>query len=429
MLKTIERSKSITLLLAILLMAMNLHLSLYAGTNELLFDIDAIKDPGSLAVKLEDTRAPVSQLIASQLSEDIQWLLVGYDGVSKPSPKLQEALLADLNRLLQAGPLYDAQVFADIELSEETQALIAQNPKSGEALVRLNRSLLAAAYPYELASLSEQQDSEDSRGIERCRENLRQIKLALEKYRIANADTYPQWLSELSPEYLDKKVLLCPADPTAGVPGVFTEGASDPTLPCSYVYEMRPSKKADQEILRMQEGDMTPIVRCEHHLLNLSVGGKLYRNGPQRGIYTSNKTGFSMLDDFMKGLRVQHGEAFLKTQDSRQKLKQATEKLIIKQLVPAMLNAFEKEISTQLEAQLGKNILKTEMGMDMLKQITVQVRDQVKEQLQSQLEAHLGAEFLETEEGQDLLKQFSALFPEEAVPLGNPNIKVDFRKK
>ena len=428
MLKTIERSKSITLLLAILFMAMNLHLSLYAGTNELLFDIDAIKDPGSLAVKLEDTRAPVSQLIASQLSEDIQWLLVGYDGISDPSPKLQEALLANLNRLLQAGPLYDAQVFADIELSEQTQALIAQNPKGGEALVRLNRSLLSDAYPYELASLSGEKMGED-KGLEACRTNLRRIKQALEKYRIANADTNPQWLSELSPEYLDKKVLLCPADPTAGVPGVLTEGASDPTLPCSYLYEMRLSKKADQEILWMQEGDMTPIVRCEHHRLNLSVGGKLYRNGPQRGIYTSNKTGFSLLDDFMKGLRAQHGEAFLKTQEGRQKLKQATEKLIIKQSVPAMLNAFEKEISTQLKAQMGENFLKTEMGMDILKQITVQAREQIKEQLQSQLEAQLGPEFLETEEGQDILKQFSALFPEESVPLGNTKVRVDFRKQ
>ena len=422
------QGKTITLLFTTVLMAMCLQLTLHAGTSQFLFDMDGIKDPGSLAVKLEDTRAPVSQLIASQLSEDIQWLLFGYDGISDPSPKLQKALLADLNRLLQAGPLYDAQLFAGIELSEETQALIAQNPKGGEALVRLNRSLLSDAYPHELASLSAEKRVED-KGLERCRENLRLIKLALEKYRIANADADPQWLSELSSEYLDKKVLLCPADTTAGVPGVLTEGASDPMLPCSYVYEMRPSKKADQEILRMQEGDMTPIVRCEHHRLNLSVAGKIYRNGPERTIYNSNKTGFSMLDDFMQELRAQHGEAFLKKQDGRQKLKQATEKLIIKQLVPAMLNAFEKEVSTQLEAQLGKNILKTEMGMDMLKQITVQVRDQVKEQLQPQLEAQLGAEFLETEEGQDILKQFSALFPEESVPLGNTKVKVDFRKK
>ena len=402
------QGKTITLLFATVLMAMGLQLTLHAGTSQFLFDMDGIKDPGSLAVKLEDTRTPVSQLIASQLSEDGQRLLVGYDGVSDPSPKLQAALLSDLNRLLQAGPLYDVQVFADIELSEQTQALIAQNPQSGEALVRLNRCLLADAYPYELASLSAQQDFEDSKGIETCRENLRLIKLAREKYWIANAGADPQWLSELVPEYLEEKVLLCPADATAGVPGVLTEGAADPMLPCSYLYEMRPSRKTDQVNLLLQEGDMLPIVRCEHHLLNLSTGGKIYRSGPQRGIYTSNKTGFTVLDDFIRDLRAQRGEAFLKTQDGRQELKQATEELIIKQLVPVLLNAFEKEVYTQLESQLGKNIIKTAIGMDVLKQATVQIRDQVKENLQSQLEAHLGAEFLKTAEGLDILKQLSA---------------------
>lgn len=423
MLKTIGRlkthylrlhlqGKTITLLFTTVLMAMCLQLTLHAGTNQLLFDMDAIKDPGSLAVKLEDTRAPVSQWIAAQLSEDVQWLLVGYDGASDPSPKLQEALLSELNRLLQAGPLYDAQVFADIELSEQAQALITQNPQSGEALVRLNRWLLADAYPYELASLSAQQDSGDSKGIETCRENLRLIKLAREKYRAANADTDPQWLSELSPEYLDKKVLRCPADATAGVPGVLTEGAADPTLPCSYLYEMRPSKKADQEILGMQEGDMTPIVRCEHHRLNLSAAGKLYRNGPERTIYNSNNTEFSALSDFLRDLRSQHGENFLKTQTVRKKVKEATETLVLKHL-PKVLNGMEVSIleqaKPQIEAQLGKGILETQMGMDILQQVTVQVRDQIKEQLQSQLETRLGEEFLKTEEGQDILQQLSVL--------------------
>ncbi|MYA73022.1 hypothetical protein F4009_19205 [Candidatus Poribacteria bacterium] len=426
------QGKTITLLFATLLMAMGLQLTLHAGTSQFLFDMDGIKDPGSLAVKLEDTRAPVSQWIASQLSEDGQWLLVGYDGVSDPSPKLQEALLSELNRLLQAGSLYNAQVFADIELSEQTQALIAQNPKDGEALVRLNRWLLADAYPYELASLSGQQDSEDFKGIAACRENLRLIKLARDNYRAANADTDPQWLSELSPEYLDSKVLLCPADETIGVPGVLTEGAADPTLPCSYLYEMRPSKKADQEILWMQEGDMTPIIRCEHHRLNLSVSGKIYRNGPERTIYNSNNTEFSALSDFLRDLRSQHGENFLKTQAVREKIKTATETLVLKH-VPKVLNRMEvgilEQVKPELEAQLGKGILETQMGMDILQQVTGQVRDQVKEQLQSQLQSRLGEEFLKTEEGQDILKQLAALFPEESVPLGNTKIKVDFRKK
>ena len=424
MAKTIEQSKPIaartvslhrrlhkltTTLFTTLFLIIGIQLPLQADTSQLLFDEDAIQDPGSLLVKLQDTRAPVSEFIASQLSEDMQWVLLGYNGTSTPSPQQQEVLLSDLNQLLQGNSLYDAQRFANIELSEQTQALIAENPKSGEALIRLNRCLLADAYPHELASLSAQQSSEVSKGIEACRENLRLIKRARDDYRASNADTDPQWLSDLSPQYLEKNVILCPADPTAGVPGVLTEDAADPTLPCSYLYEIRPSEKEGQQMLWTQEGDMVPIVRCEHHRLNLSLGGKLYRNGPQRDIYNSNKMGFSALADIVRALRKQHGNAFLKTQEGREKLKQATEELVLKKFVPQLLNALEKEIVSQLEAQLGKDILQTPMGMSILKEAIPQVGDQIKVQLQSQLEAQLGEEFLKTEEGQDILRQLADL--------------------
>ncbi len=399
---------SLTLLITTLVTIIGSQLSLQAGTDLFLFDMDAMKDPGSLVVKLQDTRAPVSKFIASQLSEDMQWVLLGYNGTSTPSPQQQEVLLSDLNRLLQVDSLYDAQRFADIELSEQTQTLLTQNPKSGEALVRLNRCLLADAYPYELASLSEDQIAKDIKGIETCRENLRQIKRALDDYRAANADAYPQWLSDLSPQYLEKKALLCPADPTAGVPGVLTEDASDPTLPCSYLYEIRPSEKEEQQILWTSEGGMIPIVRCEHHRLNLSLDGKLYRNGPQRDIYDSNKIGFSSLADVVRGLRKQHGDAFLKTQEGRESLKQATEEFL-KKFVPKMLNALEKEITSQIEAQLGKGILETPIGMNILKEAIPQVENQIKQQLKSQLQAQLGEEFLKTEEGQDILQQLADL--------------------
>ncbi|RKU19128.1 hypothetical protein C6500_11900 [Candidatus Poribacteria bacterium] len=400
---------SLTLLITILGTIIGSQLSLQAGTDQFLFDLDAIKDPGSLIVKLQDTRAPVSKFIASQLSEDMQWVLLGYNGTSTPSAQQQKVLLSDLNRLLQASSLYEAQRFADIELSEQTQILLTQNPQSGEALVRLNRCLLADAYPYELASLSEEQTAKDIKGIETCRENLRQIKRALDDYRAANADAYPQWISDLSPQYLEKKVLLCPADPTAGAPGVLTEDASDPTLPCSYLYELRPSEKEEQQMLWTPEGGMIPIIRCEHHRLNLSLDGKLYRNGPQRDIYDSNKIGFSSLADVVRGLREQHGDAFLKSQEGRESLKQATEEIVLKKFVPKLLSALEHEIHTQLEAQLGKDILKTPMGMNILKEAIPQVENQIKQQLKSQLQAQLGEEFLKTEEGQDILQQLADL--------------------
>ena len=406
----------LTLLITTLVTIIGSQLSLHAGTDQFLFDMDAMKDPGSLIVKLQDTRAPVSKFIASQLSEDMQWVLLGYNGTSTPSAQQQEVLLSDLNRLLQVGSLYDAQRFADIELSEQTQALLTQNPQSGEALVRLNRCLLADAYPYELASLSEDQIAKDIKGIETCKENLRQIKRALDDYRAANADADPQWLSDLSPQYLEKKVLLCPADPTVGVPGVLTEDASDPTLPCSYLYEIRPSEKEEQQMLWTPEGGMIPIVRCEHHRLNLSLSGKLYRNGPQRDIYDSNKIGFSSLADVVRGLRTQHGDAFLKTQEGRESLKQATEEFL-KKFVPKMLNALEKEITSQIEAQLGKGILETPIGMNILKEAIPQVENQIKQQLKSQLRAQLGAEFFKTPEGKDILQQLSVLLSADVLSL------------
>ena len=220
--KTISRLKTRVLLntIATLLIAILLSLTAvtFADENQLLFHLKDLKDPGSLAVKLQDTRAVVSKPIVAQLSAETQRLLDEYEGISNPSPALQKALLDDLNQLLQVPSLYDTQHLANIELSEQTLELLAQNPQSGEALVRLNRLLLTDVYPYELASPSEKQNPDDSTGIERCRENLRQIKLALENHR-ADTDREPQWLSELSPQYLTEKMLLCPADTTRGSPG------------------------------------------------------------------------------------------------------------------------------------------------------------------------------------------------------------------
>ena len=371
MLNTILRSKTytprfllshttITLLIATLL---SLTSVTFADRNQLLFHLEDFKDPGSLAVKLQDTRAAIPQSIAAQLSDETQQLLREYDGISSPPLELQKALLDDLNRLLQNAPLYDVRHFAKIKLSKQTQELLAQDPQNGDALIRLNRFLLADTYPYELVSLSEQHSPQDAKGIERCRENLRKIKLALENHR-AEVDGEPQWLSELSPQYLERKVLLCPADPTAGVPGVLTEGVSDPPLPCSYLYEFRPEQKAGQEFLLEIEGDMIPIVRCEHHLLNLSVSGKLYRNGPQRNIY--NKTA-KIVKTF--SIQTQPSETDLPPQVRKQ-----MEEQFLKGGNNVKRNIFQinpsENLHAKLKEQLGEAFLKSPEGKALLKQLT-----------------------------------------------------------
>ena len=333
----------------------------FADGNQPLFSLKDLKDPGSLAVKLQDTRATIPKIIATRLSDTTQRLLSKYDGISDPSPTLQKALLDDLNRLIQDASLYEAQHLANIKLSEQTQELLAQNPQNGEALVRLNRFVLADLYPYELASPSEKQTPDDLKEIQTCRENLRQIQLALENHR-ADAGGNPHWLSELSPQHLEKEVLLCPADPTAGVPGVLTEDASDPTLPCSYLYEFRPEQKMGQEFLLEIEGDMVPIVRCQHHLLNLSVSGKLYRNGPQRKIYNETAT-------------------FVTIQTQ----------------LPA-------DLPPQVKKQIEDQILKG--GNDVnVKRNTFRIDPS--DNPQAKLKEHLGEVFLESPEGRALLKQLA----------------------
>ena len=365
-----------TLLIAILL---SLTSVTFADRNQFLFRQDELKDPGSLAVKLQDTRAAVSKPIASQLSPETQLLLGEYNGISKPSPALQKVLLDDLNRLLQVPSLYDAQHLANIKLSTQTEELLAQNPQSGEALVRLNRLLLADVYPYELTPPSEKQTTDDSKEIQTCRENLRQIQLALEKHR-AGRDGNPHWLSELSSQYLAEKVLLCPADPTTGVPRVITEGASDPTLPCSYLYEFRPEQKIGQEFLLDIEGDMVPIVRCQHHLLNLSVSGKLYRNGPQRTIYNETVK-------IVKTFSIQ-------TQPS------------------------ETDLPPEVRKQMEEQILK---GGNNVKKNIFQINPS--DNLPAKLKEHLGEAFLESPDGKALLKQLTpaSIDTEElALLLGKP---------
>lgn len=355
-------SKLIMLLLTTTLI-IGFQLATHADVNELLLHLKDFKDPGSLAVKLQDTRAAVSKSISKQLSDETQQLLSEYDGISTPSPILQKSLLSDLNRLLQASTLYDVESFAKIKLSEETEKLIAKNPKNEETLVRLNRFLLADAYPYELVAPSEQHIHEDSKGIEKCRENLKQIKLALEKYRVETKN-YPEWLSELSPKYLDKKILLCPADATKGKPGVLTEGAKDPTLPCSYLYEFRPSQKVGQDILLKHEGDMLPIVRCQHHKLNLSISGKLYRYGPQRIIYNNSTVKFAQTTS-MQNSSSAHLPPELKKQMQEELLKKGhgTTHTTTIQLDES------KDFRTQLKEQFGEAYLESPEGKALLNQL------------------------------------------------------------
>ena len=108
------------------------------------------KDAQGLATKLRDARDPVAQYLRAHFSPETQQLLEDYDGSSVPSDELVGALASELNRVLTDEEFYDQSRFTAIPLPDEAQALIGHNPQD-QHLVRLNRLLLEAAYPDEIA--------------------------------------------------------------------------------------------------------------------------------------------------------------------------------------------------------------------------------------------------------------------------------------
>ena len=92
-----------------------------------------------------DKQEPLSKWLFQNLSKPAQDLITG----KGDETRLRAGLVADLNRLLEAGPIYDTNRFARVKISDYLQQFITQNPQS-DTRIRLNRLLLEAAYPDEI---------------------------------------------------------------------------------------------------------------------------------------------------------------------------------------------------------------------------------------------------------------------------------------
>ena len=114
------------------------------------FNLLDIIDLPSLASKLKNLQDGVSNYIRGNLSAATHLALANYQGSGSNPNQLQSTLVADLNRLIENGSIFDAQRFAGVVLRPKTQLLLAVNP-SGEWLIRLNRLLLEDAFPNEIS--------------------------------------------------------------------------------------------------------------------------------------------------------------------------------------------------------------------------------------------------------------------------------------
>lgn len=115
-----------------------------AGSS--LFRPEHFTDARSLAARLKAGADPLSKFLFGSLSAETQSALGG----DPTSPSARGALARDLNRLLEAGPLWDPARFAGVQLSQHVKWFVEEAPQS-HTRIRLNRLLLEEAYPKEIA--------------------------------------------------------------------------------------------------------------------------------------------------------------------------------------------------------------------------------------------------------------------------------------
>ena len=147
--------------------------------------------------------------------------------------------------------------------------------------------------------------------VEICKGHLLEIGKAIQAYQKEHGD-FPQWLSDLYPQYLpDANLLLCPADGLGGKT-VFTSNR-DPKMPVSYGYQFHPAYRVTKTEERLVYGDVLPLVRCRHHTnqmfecLNLSFAFKIYWSS---GVYKPDEmyeTTEEAIEALEKGLQRETG--------------------------------------------------------------------------------------------------------------------------
>jgi subfamily B ATP-binding cassette protein MsbA len=101
--------------------------------------------PNALVVQLSRQSEPLSRHLWNRFSAEDQQVLRTNSAVSEQ----RSLLVSCLNGVAFGAPVYEAERFIGVKLSEETRRLLAQNPRD-ERLARLNRLLLEDAFPKDI---------------------------------------------------------------------------------------------------------------------------------------------------------------------------------------------------------------------------------------------------------------------------------------
>ncbi|MCX6343862.1 MAG: murein biosynthesis integral membrane protein MurJ [Armatimonadetes bacterium] len=126
------------------------------------------KQAGTLAKKLKNGSDPVSVYIYSNLLPDTRRIINDYQHAGWDEDAVKQSLSADFNKIIQGPSIYNSELFAQKRLSEEVQTLL-KGHQTGANLMRLNRLLLACAYPSQITEGDEGKSLMQANDIEEPR--------------------------------------------------------------------------------------------------------------------------------------------------------------------------------------------------------------------------------------------------------------------
>lgn len=110
-----------------------------------LFKVSDFKAPASLTTKLREGKDPLSQYLFGRFRANVQSKILKLSP-NQSASGLAMQLTTELNEVLKGQPLFNDEVFREIQLSAQTRELLGQNPNA-DKLILLNRMLLEDAYP------------------------------------------------------------------------------------------------------------------------------------------------------------------------------------------------------------------------------------------------------------------------------------------
>jgi hypothetical protein len=132
-----------------------------SGTTLVAADISNLR---GLIIKLRNAGGPLTKYLKERFSPAVQQQLNLFKDQEPLPQELSLSVVEQLNQQITGPLLYSQELFVKVALSTELKSAVATKPQ-GQALAKLNRALLEAAYPDEIGGRYQKVDKNNHGGI------------------------------------------------------------------------------------------------------------------------------------------------------------------------------------------------------------------------------------------------------------------------